>query len=112
MSKQRDIEQSVQDISQNVGEKTRGYASQAVDATHDLIERGRDKARQLRDRRHGYTTKVAHYLEDAADEAHYHYRRAKRHVKRHPVSTAAIVAGTIGALLALRHLVRSRDEED
>ncbi|MHC1480837.1 hypothetical protein ACYJW8_11325 [Frateuria aurantia] len=112
MSKQRDIEQSVQDISQSVGDKARGYASDAIDATQDLIERGRKKTRQLRARREDYTTRVAHYLEDAADEAHYHYRRAKRHVKRHPVSTVAIVAGTIGALLAVRHLVRSRNEED
>lgn len=112
MSKQREIEQSVQDISQSVGDKARHYASDAVDATHELIKRGRDKTRQLRDRRHDYATRAAHYLEDAADEANYQFRRAKRHVKRHPVSTAAIVAGTIGALLALRHLTRSRDAED
>ncbi len=112
MSKQRDIEQSIQDIGQHVGDKARSYAADTVDATHGLIERGRSKTRKLLDRRHDYSTKVAHYLEDAADEAHYHLRRAKRHVKRHPVSTVAIVAGTVGALLALRHLVRSRNEED
>jgi hypothetical protein len=48
--------------------------------------------------------------EDLADEASYQYRRMRRHASRHPVATVAVVAGTVGAFLLLRRLLRSDED--
>ena len=74
---------------------------EAVDWAHHEVQRANSDA----------TRRVAQAAEDFADEANYQYRRLRRHVNRHPVATAAIVAGTIGAFLLLRRAFRGDDED-
>ncbi|PWK85922.1 hypothetical protein [Fulvimonas soli] len=90
-------------------ERVRDYAESASDAAGELAERGRRAARRFG---HGgdYRRRLVRLAEDMADEANYQYRRARRHVQRHPVATAAIVAGTVGAFLLLRRLFRDDEE--
>lgn len=103
MSRNRDIERAVNGIS----EHARHYADEAGSAAQDWIERGRRYSRRSRD----YGRQLARSAEDVADEARYQYRRLKRQAKRHPLASAAVVAGTVGAFLVLRHLFRNSDED-
>lgn len=106
MAKHRDIESPIDDL----GERVRQYAGNAGDTTRAWLARGRRAAGRLNGR--GYSRQLTRAAEDFADEANYQYRRLRRQVNRHPVATAAIVAGTVGAFLLLRHLFRSDDEQD
>ncbi|MBA2080157.1 MAG: hypothetical protein BGP10_02520 [Rhodanobacter sp. 68-29] len=101
MSTRRDIEQGMDDL----GERVRRHAGEAGDTARDWISRGRRAASRFDG--DGYRRRLARAAEDFADETNYHYRRLKRQVNRHPVATAAIVAGTIGAFLLLRRAFRS-----
>lgn len=115
MARNRDIESSMNGVSEHLRERARHFASEAGDRAESLMERGREASRDAR-RRFGrnhrdYTRRLSHAAEDFADEANYQYRRLRRQVSRHPAATAAIVVGTIGAFLALRHLFRDRDDD-
>ncbi|WP_430391481.1 hypothetical protein [Dyella sp. 20L07] len=107
MGRPYDIENSIN----GVRDRVRHYADEAADRADDLMERGRDARRRFGRNRNSYSRKIGHAAEDFADEANYQYRRLRRHVTRHPVATTAIVAGTVGAFLLLRHLFRSRDDD-
>ncbi|WP_049622212.1 hypothetical protein [Frateuria defendens] len=92
-----------------VRERVRDYAGNAAETAGDLVARGRRAT--LRFGKHGsYRRQLTRLAEDMADEANYQYRRARRQVQRHPVATAAIVAGTVGAFFLLRHLFRSDED--
>jgi len=106
----RDIEQRFDGASERVRDRVRQYANGTADTASSLIERGRTLTRRLGRRSNGYGRQISHMAEDLADEATYQYRRARRHASRHPVATVAIVAGTVGAFLLLRKLLR--DDED
>jgi hypothetical protein len=107
----RDIERQIRDTAERAGERARHYADGAASTAQSLLERGRRRINE----RFGKSSKqygqqLTQAAEDFADEANYHYRRVRRQVSRHPVATAAIVAGTIGAFLLLRRAFRSDDE--
>ncbi|MEW9572053.1 hypothetical protein ABQJ54_09825 [Rhodanobacter sp. Si-c] len=106
MSTRRDIEQGMDEL----GDRVRRYADDAGGAAHGWIARGRRAAARLDG--DGYRRRLARAAEDFADETSYRYRRLKRQVNRHPVATAAIVAGTIGAFLLLRRAFRSDEDDD
>ncbi|MDO1527558.1 hypothetical protein QMK61_01830 [Fulvimonas sp. R45] len=105
MSRQRELGRHVEDL----GERVRRYADDAGDTAQGWIARGRQAATRLNGR--GYGRRLSRAAEDFGDEASYQYRRLKRHVNRHPVATAAIVAGTVGAFLLLRRVFRDSDED-
>jgi hypothetical protein len=110
-SRNRDIERSIQDASDRVGDRVRQYANGAAGTAHDLIERGRRAGSRFGKRGDSYRKQLTHAAEDLADEANYQYRRLRRQVNRHPAATVAIVAGTVGAFLLLRRVFRSHDED-
>jgi hypothetical protein len=97
MSRQADIERRLDQL----GSRVREYADGATDTADGWLSRGR---------RGDARKRVTRRAEDFADEANYQYRRLRRHAGRHPVATAAIVAGTVGALFLLFRALR-RDEE-
>ncbi|SFR92299.1 hypothetical protein SAMN05216570_0662 [Dyella sp. OK004] len=111
MARNRDIESSINGVGEQVRERVRHYASEAGDRADGLLERSREIRRRFGRQRYDYAQRLSHAAEDFADEANYQYRRLRRHVGRHPVATAAVVAGTIGAFLLLRRAFRSRDED-
>ncbi|MDG2540011.1 hypothetical protein P5Y53_20210 [Dyella jiangningensis] len=111
MGRPYDIENTVNGVRERVGDRIRHYAGEAADRADDLMERGRDARRRFGRNRNTYARRIGHAAEDFADEANYQYRRLRRHVSRHPVATTAIVAGTVGAFLLLRHLFRDQDED-
>lgn len=102
----RDIEQRFDGASDRV----RRYASGTADTANGLIERGRNLTNRFSRRGAGYGKQLSHMAEDLADEASYQYRRARRHASRHPVAAVAVVAGTVGAFLLLRKLLRSDED--
>lgn len=106
MSTRRDIEQGMDEL----GERARRYAGDASDAAHGWIARGRRAVARFDG--DGYRRRLSRAAEDLVDETNYRYRRLKRQVSRHPVATAAIVAGTVGAFLLLRRVLRDSDDED
>ena len=106
MSTRRDIEQGIDEL----GDRVRRYADGAGDTARGWIARGRHAAARFDG--DGYRRRLARAAEDFVDETNYRYRRLKRQVNRHPVATAAIVAGTIGAFLLLRRVFRSDEEGD
>jgi hypothetical protein len=112
MSRQSDIQRSINGISERVGDQVRHYADEAGESAKGLLQRGREVSRRLQRNRHGYGEQLTRYAEDVADEANYQYRRLKRQVRRHPAATLAIVAGTIGAFLLLQRAFRSDADED
>ena len=105
MSRQADIERRLDDLSTRV----RHYTDGVTDTAEGWVNRGRRAVGKLN--RTDTTKRIAQAAEDFADEANYQYRRLRRHVNRHPVATAAIVAGTIGAFLLLRRAFRGDDED-
>ncbi|GLQ99620.1 hypothetical protein [Dyella mobilis] len=105
MSKQADIERRLDDLSTRV----RHYTDGVSDTADNLMTRGRRAVSRLQGADTG--KRIARAAEDFADEANYQYRRLRRHVNRHPVATAAIVAGTIGAFLLLRRAFSGDDED-
>ncbi|WP_266172109.1 hypothetical protein [Dyella subtropica] len=111
MARNRDIESSINGIGDQVRERVRHYADEASERADGLLERGRDVRRRFGRQRYDYAQRLSHAAEDFTDEANYQYRRLRRHVSRHPVATAAVVAGTVGAFLLLRRVFRSRDED-
>jgi hypothetical protein len=102
MSRQADIERRLGQLDDRVRE----YAD---DTTDTWLSRGRRAVSRLN--RSGTSQRIARKAEDLADEANYQYRRLRRHASRHPVATAAIVAGTVGALVLLFRALRSDDED-
>jgi hypothetical protein len=110
MSRQRDIQDSINGVGERVSERVRHYAGEAAERAGSLAERGRDAGRRFSSKHVGYSRRVAHAAEDLADEANYQYRRLRRQVKRHPTATVAIVAGTVGAFFLLRHIFRGDDD--
>ena len=109
--RQHDLESKVQDTTERVADRARYYADQANNGARALAERSRNIGSRFAGRGNRYSRQIAHKAEDLADEANYQYRRARRHVARHPVATAAIVAGTIGAFLLLSRFFRDGDED-
>jgi len=105
MSRQADIERRLDDLNSRVRQYTDGVSETA----EGLLTRGRRAVGRLN--RRDTSKRIAQAAEDIADEANYQYRRLRRQVNRHPVATAAIVAGTIGAFLLLRRAFRSDDED-
>jgi hypothetical protein len=105
MSRHRDLESRIDDL----GDRVRRYAGDAGDTAQGWIARGRQAAARFNGR--DYSRRLSRAAEDFADEANYQYRRLRRQVNRHPVATAAIVAGTVGAFLLLRRVFRSDDED-
>jgi len=105
MSTRRDIEQGMDEL----GDRMRRYAGDAGDTAHGWIARGRRAAARFDG--DDYRRRLARAAEDLVDETNYRYRRLRRQVNRHPVATAAIVAGTIGAFLLLRRVLRDNDED-
>ena len=106
MSTRRDIEQGMDEL----GDRMRRYADGAGDTARGWIDRGRRAAARFDG--DGYRRRLARAEEDFVDETNYRYRRLKRQVNRHPVATAAIVAGTIGAFLLLRRVLRDNDNDE
>ena len=109
MNRNPDIEQRFDGASERVRDRVRHYASETADTASDLVERGRNLTRRF-GRGNGYGKQLSHMAEDLADEASYQYRRMRRHASRHPVAAVALVAGTVGAFLLLRKLLRSDDD--
>jgi hypothetical protein len=105
MSRQADIERRLD----NLGSRVRQYSDGVTDTADSLLARGRRAVGRLNRRDAG--KRISRAAEDFADEANYQYRRLRRQVNRHPAATVAIVAGTIGAFLLLRHVFRSDDED-
>ncbi|MBD8881395.1 MULTISPECIES: hypothetical protein [Rhodanobacter] len=105
MSTRRNIERSMDEL----GDRARHCADDANATARDWIARGRRAAGRFDGE--GYQRRLARAAEDFVDETNYRYRRLKRQVNRHPVATATIVAGAIGAFLLLRRALRSSDEE-
>lgn len=103
MNRHHDIEQRLD----GARDRVRQYANDTADTAGDLIDRGRRATRRFGHRGANYGKQLSHMAEDLADEASYQYRRVRRHARRHPVAAAAIVAGTVGAFLLLRKLLRS-----
>lgn len=110
MNRTRDIEQRFDGASERVRDRVRQYANGTADTANNLIERGRRMTTRLSRRGTGYGKQLSHMAEDLADEASYQYRRMRRHASRHPVATVAVVAGTVGAFLLLRRLLRSDED--
>ena len=110
--RQHDLESQVKDTADRATERARYYADRAGSGARALAERGRDFGARFTKHGNRYSRQIAHKAEDLADEANYQYRRARRHVARHPVATAAIVAGTIGAFLLLSRIFRDDSNED
>jgi hypothetical protein len=110
MGRNRDIENTFNGLGEQVRERARHYADVAGDHADGLMERGRDMRRRFGRQKVDYAKRLSHAAEDFADEANYQYRRLRRQVSRHPVATAAIVAGTIGAFLLLRRAFRSDED--
>jgi hypothetical protein len=106
----RDIERQICDTADRAGERVRHYADGAADNAQNLLERGRRTLHERFGKRNSYRRQMSHAAEDFADEANYQYRRMRRQVSRHPLATAAIVAGTIGAFLLLRRAFHNDDE--
>lgn len=109
MNRNRELESRLNGASEQMQDRARYYAGEAADTASSLIERGRQAGRRLSRNRFGYSKQLSHAAEDLADEANYQYRRARRHVGRHPVAAVAIVAGTLGAFLLLRRVFRNDD---
>ena len=107
MSRHYDIENTVN----GVRDRVRHYAGEAAGRADELMERGREAGRRFGRSNSSYARRLGHAAEDFADEANYQYRRLRRHVSRHPVATTAIIAGTVGAFLLLRHLFRDQDND-
>lgn len=103
--RKRDIEHA----GEQAGERVRHCATDAASNAQDLLDRGRRRIQErFGDGR--YRRQLSRAAEDFTDETNYHYRRARRQINRHPIATAAIVAGTIGAFLLLRRAFRSNDD--
>ena len=111
MGRNSDIERTLNDTGERVGQRVRHYADHAADTAQNWIDRGRRSTLKFSGRGRNYGQQLSRKAEDLADEANYQYRRLRRQVNRHPVATAAIVAGTIGAFLLLRRALRSNDED-
>jgi hypothetical protein len=107
----RDIERQIRDAGEQASERVRHYADGAASSAQSLFDRGRSIGERFGKRGNHYSQRLTNAAEDFADEANYHYRRLRRQVNRHPTASVAIVAGTIGAFLLLRHVFRSRDDE-
>jgi hypothetical protein len=107
MTRNRNIERSFDDL----GDRVRQYADGATDTAQGWLARGRRVAAERLNGR-GYRRQLSHAAEDFADEANYQYRRLRRQVNRHPAATVAIVAGTVGAFLLLRHIFRNGSDAD
>lgn len=105
MNRNRELESRLDGLSERAQDRARYYAGEAAGTASQLIERGRRWGRGGL----GYGKQLSHAAEDLADEANYQYRRARRHASRHPVAAVAIVAGTIGAFLLLRRMLRDDD---
>ncbi|GLQ49139.1 hypothetical protein ACFFJT_02860 [Dyella flava] len=105
MSRQADIERRLDDLSTRV----RHYTDGVSETADGMATRGRRAVGRFN--RVDTGKRIVRAAEDFADEANYQYRRLRRQVNRHPVATAAIVAGTIGAFLLLRRVFRSDDED-
>jgi len=103
MSRRRDLESRVDDL----GDRVRHYAGDAADTARGWMARGRRKVARFNGGDYG--RRISYAAEDLADEANYQYRRLRRQVNRHPLATAAIVAGTVGAFLLLRRAFTSDD---
>lgn len=110
MNRVRDFQHQLDGAGARVREQVRHYADESADTASDLIARGRQVASRLGHGRHSYGRRLSHLVEDMGDEASYQFRRARRHVSRHPLAATAIVAGTVGAFLLLRHLFRSDED--
>lgn len=108
MNRNRELESRLDGLSERAQDRARYYAGEAAGTASQLIERGRQAGRRWGGGL-GYGKQLSHAAEDLADEANYQYRRARRHVSRHPVAAVAIVAGTIGAFLLLRRMLRDDD---
>jgi hypothetical protein len=104
MSRQADIERRLD----HLGTRVREYADGATDTADDWLSRGRRAVGRFN--RSDTRKRVARRAEDFADEASYQYRRLRRNVGRHPMATAAIVAGTVGALFLLYRALRSDED--
>ncbi|HEX5304652.1 MAG TPA: hypothetical protein VFW82_01055 [Dyella sp.] len=111
MNRTREIERSLHDTTERVGERVRQVANGAAGTAHDLAERGRRASSRFGKHSDGYRRQLTRAAEDFADEANYQYRRLRRQVNRHPAATVAIVAGTVGAFLLLRKAFSSRNED-
>jgi hypothetical protein len=108
----RDIERQIRDTADRAAERARHYADGAASNAQGLLERGRHRIHERFGKRsQSYGQQLSHAAEDFADEANYHYRRLRRQVNRHPIATAAIVAGTLGAFLLLRRAFRGSDDD-
>ncbi|GAB2588048.1 hypothetical protein ISP15_07160 [Dyella jejuensis] len=105
MSRQADIERRLDDLSNRV----RHYTDGVSDSAEGLLMRGKRAVGRFNRRDAG--RRISQAAEGFADEANYQYRRLRRQVNRHPATTVAIVAGTIGAFLLLRRVLRSHDED-
>ncbi|QAU24754.1 hypothetical protein EO087_12775 [Dyella sp. M7H15-1] len=105
MSRQADIERRLDNLSTHV----RHYTDGVSETTDGLLARGRRAVGRFN--RADTGKRIARAAEDFADEANYQYRRLRRQANRHPVATAAIVAGTVGALFLLYRTLR-RDSEN
>lgn len=105
MSHRRDIEAGKDDL----GERVRRYADDTGDAARGWIARGKLAATRFDGDR--YRRRLARAAEDFADGTGYRYRRLRRQVNRHPLATAAILAGAVGALLLLRSALRRRADD-
>ena len=110
MNRHRDIEQRFNGASERVRDRMRHYAGDTADTAGEMIERGRRMTGRWGRRGADYGRQLSHMAEDLADEASYQYRRVRRQASRHPVAAVAIVAGTLGAFLLLRRLLR--EDED
>ena len=110
MGRHRDLESTINGIGDQMRDRARHYADVAGDRADGLMERGRELHRRFGRNKGDYARRLSHAAEDIADEANYQYRRLRRQVSRHPVATAAIVAGTIGAFLLLRRAFRDEDD--
>ncbi len=109
MTSKRELERKLDGLSSRMRDRASYYADEAGSEAGGLIERGRRATRHLGRSGADYGRQLSHAAEDIADEAQYQYRRARRHVGRHPVASTAIVAGTVGAFLLLRRMLRDRD---
>ncbi|MHB1057494.1 MAG: hypothetical protein ACYC0F_06395 [Rhodanobacter sp.] len=107
----RDIERQLRNAGERAGDQVRRYADGASERAQTLYDRGRELSARWGQRSDSYGRRLSHAAEDFADEANYHYRRLRRQVNRHPLATAAIFAGTVGAFMLLRRAFRSDDDE-
>lgn len=106
MRKSRDLEERLHDA----GDRARQYAGDTADSAGGMFKRGRKAANRL-GRTGDYRRQLSRAAEDISDEANYQYRRARRHVTRHPVAAGTILAGAVGAGLLVWYLLKSRDED-